>query len=99
MIKIAFQLLLVPIVINGDCGTYDYMHTSGGSTDPCPYTPNIVHTVTVGDGNTYAFGVDGAHLQSQGAMSYIKSINEPPLSPTEHLQCGPTGCGQTTISL
>lgn len=56
-----------------DC-VYDAMHSLGGSIAPCAYVPNIVSSVTIGDANIPGFDIDGAHLQSVGAMKYLHDL-------------------------
>ena len=74
------------------CPAYDSMHTAGGTIPPCAYTPLNVYNQTIGEDETYAFGVDGAHLSSAGAVAYLKSKYS--LSPDHFVKCTSPDCSE-----
>ena len=75
-----------------DCPPYDYMHAAGGPIAPCTYVPNLVFNVTIGENSEPAFSVDGSHLQSKGAIAYLKSKNNPPLDVEDFMKCQMADC-------
>lgn len=76
---------------------YDQMHKAGGAIAACTYTPVIRASVTIGD-TTPAFDIDGAHLESRGAIKYLKEANKPGLSSTDFLKCTTPQCPELTGS-
>jgi hypothetical protein len=76
----------------GDCAAYDYMHTAGGPIAPCAYVPNYVFNVTIGENSDQAFSIDGSHLQSKGAIAYLKGKNNPPLDTDDFMKCQMADC-------
>ncbi len=74
------------------CPAYDSMHVAGGTIPPCAYVPLNVFNQTIGEDETYAFGVDGSHLNSQGAVAYLKSLYS--LSPDQFVACTTPDCSE-----
>jgi hypothetical protein len=95
-IVIASVLLGIHAVKRGstdtDCPPYDSMHVAGGPIAPCTYTPNIVFNMTIGENDDVAFGIDGSHLASKGAMAYLKERNTPQLSEEDFMKCDMNDC-------
>jgi hypothetical protein len=89
-----FSLLSLAASVRRDtpCPAYDSMHTAGGTIPPCAYVPQIVYNQTIGQDETYAFGVDGSHLNSQGAVAYLKSLYS--LSPDQFVACTTPDCSE-----
>jgi len=75
---------------DSDCPPYDYMHTNGGPIAPCVYTPKYVANITIGENSDTAFTIDGAHLESKGAMAYLKSKLE--LDTDQFMKCQMADC-------
>lgn len=97
LIKMFIQLMTLFVVSNavrrGDpCLPYDSMHTAGGTIPPCAYQPLNVYNQTIGEDETYAFGVDGAHLSSVGAVAYLKSKYS--LTPDQFVKCSSPDCSE-----
>ena len=99
--KFTAVMVFATIAVNGvqhrrrvdDC-VYDSMHKVGGTIVPCDYTPNIVSSVTIGDSAVPAFDVDGAHLQSRGAMKYLKELG----GYTDFVKCSSPDCPELSVA-
>ena len=94
MLGIFFILCALTRAVRRDtpCPAYDSMHTAGGTIPPCAYVPVNVYNQTLGEDETYAFGVDGSHLNSQGSVAYLKSLYS--LSPDQFVACTTTDCSE-----
>ena len=92
MIIVLFVLIAVVTAVRRDtpCPAYDYMHVAGGTIPPCAYAPLVVYNQTIGEDETYAFGVDGSHLNSQGALAYLKSLYS--LGTDQFVKCSTPDC-------
>lgn len=97
LLTLAFSLSVTTFGVRrlkaDDC-VYDYMHQVGGSIAPCEYKPNVVASVTIGDAAVSAFNIDGAHLESKGAMKYLKDLN----GNSNFIKCSSPECPELSIS-
>jgi hypothetical protein len=86
-------MALAAVVSNAsDPCVYDGFHNSGSMSGGCQYQQKNVINVAMGgwENPTTVFSVDGSHLNSRGAMQYLKARRNK--QPSEFVKCVTSEC-------